>query len=406
MAFDLSTARPVQNQKRSTGRFDINTARAVQQPVQQSVQQAPQDIGTSAQPSGDLPVVPDFQQVGNPNFDPALNQSQPVQQPQPSSSVGDVLAEGASAINRGVTQVADIIPNAALAAVGSETRNPITNFLSPATQGGQMQPGLARDVVRSAGEAVGPGAAIGGAVRAGVKSLPAFTQGESALVGTVRSLGAGTTAGGDIAASAASGAGSELGEEVGGTAGAVAGGALAPTAVLGLKNLATKFRTAAPLFDSSDLPTASFKKALDKRNLDVSDIADDVGRLPPNLAPKDADELVDAIVKNKIATGDASPAVAEIRLANPVTIPKSQRGVFKPGEFLPDRKIVPDHLGKRATAVGFSPGDVASAKGADGPTRRHMGRMLNVHRAIFRDSSKATKFQQPLGLHHLLLFCF
>ncbi|MDP5211271.1 hypothetical protein, partial [Microbulbifer sp. 2205BS26-8] len=147
------------------------------------------------------------------------------------------------AFNRGATKLADFLTtdqiNAVADILGSEFRVPsITETLSPATSGNFMQPGLARDAVRSAGEVVPAAVSSGVGLRAAASQLPRFTAAsESAGQGVARQLGS-TTAAQDLKTGAASGAGMELGGEVGEQAGGetgrqvgeLAGSMLAPAA--------------------------------------------------------------------------------------------------------------------------------------------------------------------------------
>lgn len=80
------------------------------------------------------------------------------------TQAGRVFLELAAGANRGVTELLDFLGpnqvNAVLSLSGSDYRVPtVTNALAPATQGNFMDPGLARDVTRAAGEVLIPGAA-------------------------------------------------------------------------------------------------------------------------------------------------------------------------------------------------------------------------------------------------------
>lgn len=303
-------------------------------------------------------------------------QAQPVEQADPTSFGQGVLnfaAEGASAINRGVTGLLDIVPNAALAAVGSDVRNPFTQALSPATQGGFMEPGLARDVVRTGGEFVAPGVAGGAALKAAGKLLPAQLAGESAALGAARSVATGAPVATEAGLSAASGAGTELGEQIGGTPGAIIGGVALPVAAAGLAALAPRVRGNIRIIDNDGLPTPEFDKALTKKGLELGDILDDVDSLPRLIPAKSAGELVDNIVKEKIKTGSGNKFLSKIRL---------------------DRnKVVKDELGVEAVRQGFREGDVAAAKGANEETRRAMRQMLGMQRQILKDSKAVQDFR-------------
>lgn len=128
MAFDLSTARPVQQPK--TGGFDLSTARPVGEPEQPTA--APE------QPA--------------PSFYDRLRASL--------TDAKNVAAEGASAFNRSLVQGLDFIgpgfANAVMRQTGVDYQLPTLeggfNEL-PGEQGGFMQAGLGRDVVRGFGAA-------------------------------------------------------------------------------------------------------------------------------------------------------------------------------------------------------------------------------------------------------------
>jgi len=146
-----------------------------------------------------------------------------------SNPIGATIAEGAAAVNRGATQLADMVTtqpaNAVLELAGSDMRIPsITKSLSSATGGGFMEVGMPRDIVRAAGEVV-PGAVAGGMLfRSAAQQLPAVT-GAAESIGTtlLRSAGSGSAAA-DAAYGAVSGAGGVAGREAGGYAGEVIGG--------------------------------------------------------------------------------------------------------------------------------------------------------------------------------------
>lgn len=187
MAFDMSTARPVQKKG-----FDIS----------------------SAKPITEQPKEKGFLQ-----------------------KAGDVALEGMAAVNRGATGLVDFVMspvNAAMELSGSSSRVPsLTQALAPATQGNFMEQGLGRDVVRAAGESVPAALAVGGALRQGAAALPAMGQAaESVGAGALRQLGS-STAAQDAGFAALSGAGSAVGREVGGEEGAMIGAIAAPAAVVG-----------------------------------------------------------------------------------------------------------------------------------------------------------------------------
>lgn len=137
-----------------------------------------------------------------------------------SNPVGRVVSEGAAAFNRGVTNIADFftvdqINNIAQLAGQGRPVPTITESLSSGTQGGFMEPGLGRDVVRSAGEVVPSAVGVGGAMRGAAQNLsPVLSGTESLGRGVVRQMGS-TRAGQDVVAGAAAGAGAEVGGEIG-----------------------------------------------------------------------------------------------------------------------------------------------------------------------------------------------
>lgn len=150
--------------------------------------------------------------------------------------IGATIAEGAAAINRGATQVADFLTttpvNAALELAGSDARLPtITETLSPATGGNFMEAGVPRDIVRAAGEAIPGGVAAGSVLRGAAGALgPAMlSSGEGVTAGAIRQLGT-STLGQDAGFSALSGAGSAVGQDIGGDTGSAIGAVLAPVA--------------------------------------------------------------------------------------------------------------------------------------------------------------------------------
>lgn len=166
-----------------------------------------------------------------------------------SNPIGRVVSEGAAAVNRGATELADFVTtkpiNAALELAGSDARIPtLTETLSPATTGNFMEAGVPRDIVRAAGEAVPGGIAVGSALRGAAGSLnPAMlSSGEGVTAGTIRQLGDSKITQ-DALYSGLSGAGGVVGGNVGGafgetgrTVGTLVGSIAAPAATLGASN--------------------------------------------------------------------------------------------------------------------------------------------------------------------------
>lgn len=172
-------------------------------------------------------------------------QQQPAQQAQPEqqdqgfldqlrqeitgSPTGSALAELGSAINRGAVNMADFFvgkPAQAIAGLAGQEIPTLaqTELGQAATTGNFMQPGLARDVVRSAGELAAPGAVGGAALRTAAKAVPQVQAGLQTLGQRVTGqLGSGTAAG-DVAGAGLAGAGLEVGGEAGEAADIALGG--------------------------------------------------------------------------------------------------------------------------------------------------------------------------------------
>lgn len=190
MAFDLNTAKPAQKKG-----FDISSAKPAQQ-----------DRGV-------------LQGAGNAAMDYVVNP----------------VLEGMAAVNRGAAGIVDFAMtpvNAALEISGSGARVPsAVQAASPATAGNFMEQGLAKDVVRAAGETVPAAVAIGAGIRTAAQQLPNIASGaESVGAGVLRQMGSSTSAQ-DAGFAALSGAGSAIGREAGGDTGAVIGAIAAPASV-------------------------------------------------------------------------------------------------------------------------------------------------------------------------------
>ncbi len=136
-----------------------------------------------------------------------------------SAPAGSVLSELGAAVGRGAVGMADFFVTKPVGAVqqlaGFEPITPIaeTELGQQATTGQFMQPGLAREAVRTGGELVAPGAVIGGGLRTVAQQIPKI--GDAALTlgqKITQQLGASTPLQ-DVALSAVSGAGMEVGEE-------------------------------------------------------------------------------------------------------------------------------------------------------------------------------------------------
>lgn len=304
MAFDLSTARPVEETdqpapQKSQGGFDISTARPVQEPA------GPQTMQTDAQPAA---------------------QQQPAAGQEQRQDYGAAAAplEFMAAFNRGATKLADFLTtdqiNAVAEVLGSEFRVPsITETAGAATQGNFMEPGTARDIVRGAGEVIpaavgggagltqaagrlpasaGPAASRVAAQQAGGRAAvaPVAAPAESTAAGVTRQLGAAAPAA-DVGYGAASGAGAAAGREEGGEAGAAVGAILAPLLAAGagasLKGLldagAAGVRALARSVDdmSEEGAATLLADAMVREGLGPDDVARQLADLGPEALPAD-----------------------------------------------------------------------------------------------------------------------
>ena len=254
MAFDLSTAKPVQS-----GGFDLSTAKPI--PAQQQAEQFDLE---SFHPAGDIGQVAPTQKA---------------QDPQKEQTIITLAQEFAAGANRPIFQLIDAFGtdtvNAAFQLAGSEKRLPGALETFGAEKGQFAGPGLGTEIAGTAGELATIGG-VGGAVAKGAATfLPQASKLESALVGTTRQLGK-TSAAGEAATGALSGAGQEAGREVGGEAGAVVGALAAPIGgIVAAKATIPAFkelfgRRAADLIDTAaGLPTPKFQKALVKKGITV-----------------------------------------------------------------------------------------------------------------------------------------
>ena len=197
----------------------------------------------------DLPVDPDLPDL--------TQQTRPSIQPQQQEATpGNLLAEGVTAANRGVSGIADVLLspiNVGLQLAGSDRRVGLSDLPGVPEipePGAFAGSGLMSQIAQGIGGTI-PGVIAGGAaLRSAVSLFPAEALSESALLGTARALGR-STVGQDVAAGALSGAGTPIGgqagENIGGDtgrqAGELVGGVAAPFAAAiptALKNLTKK----------------------------------------------------------------------------------------------------------------------------------------------------------------------
>lgn len=239
MAFDLSSAEPdiilrdsefdrVRDQRQqdvpadespptiNRSAFDLSSAEPDISPSEVSPELVPSGL-TAA-----IPDVDDQQELAETGVEEALRNI-------PGFSE---IAEFASSVNRPVLETLDFLGpdtvNAILGLAGTDVRVPTLAGSIPGTEGGFIEPGLTRDVIRAAGE-TSTLAAGGGALLRGLASrLPSVAAaGESIGAGTLRQV-AGTTATEDVALGLVSGAGGAIGKEFGGDTGELAGSIAAP----------------------------------------------------------------------------------------------------------------------------------------------------------------------------------
>ena len=358
MAFDLSTARPVQQSG-----FDISTAEPEQQEQAETVQDEDATSTITMNDVNDillkLPGVP-------------------------------AVAEFMAGSNRTVAGFLDfLLPdnvNALLTLAGSEKRVPTFSDLT--VPQGTFDPSLTGKVAGTAGEFAALGAGVGGAIRRGVQGLAAAAPGETALIGTARQLGS-TTSKQDVGFGVLSGGGQEAGREAGGETGALIGSIAAPVAAIPAASIAklgasvvksatakvfTKLGGNVNLIDAkSGLPTPLFEAALKNRGLEYGSIIESADNLPVVIGKGNPEAVVERIIKRKLLNRETDDALSILRLEG--------------------NKIVSDELGEEAVKQGFRKGDVSATKAMTGQTKKDALEMLNMNRQILSDSSKAQEFR-------------
>jgi len=208
-----------------------------------------------------------------------------------------VLSEFAAAINRPVLGALDIIPESISTAInlaGGDVNIPTPTQIA-GSQGGFMDPGLARDIVRGVGETVPLAAGGGAALRQIAGKLPAFTAGETAAA-TAANLAkqAGqTTVAADIGLGTVSAAGQQVGEVFGGDVGGTVGALAAPLAVVAtggiLKMGVNAFRSFAKSLSnmSEDGASKLLATAMVREGLSPEDVVAKITQLGPEALPAD-----------------------------------------------------------------------------------------------------------------------
>ena len=225
-----------------------------------------------------------------------------------SNPVGRGALQFAASVNRGAADVLDFFTvdqvNAVRSLIGKEPDIPTMRNIVNVIQGGELQgpevqfmePGLARNIISSAGE-VTPSALTGGlALRSAAAQLPAVTGTTSTTQGVIKQLGS-TTPIQDITLGSISGAGAAIGEEVGGETGALVGAILLPaTAEGGRLALSRLLSSGARGFQaltkslqqlSDDEASRLLAEAMIRDGIGPEDVAARLQQLGPDAIPAD-----------------------------------------------------------------------------------------------------------------------
>ena len=167
---------------------------------------------------------------------------------------GAAVSEFTSAVNRGAVNLLDFVGpdqiNNVLQLIGSESRVPTLGeqpIVQEATKGEFMEPGLAREAIRTGGEFVAPGGAIGQTLRTAARQIPKVAAQAPTITQRVVQAAA-QPALPEATGAAIAGAGSEVGAEVGEAIagpkgrqiGRLTGGIAAPLGVFAVKETAKK----------------------------------------------------------------------------------------------------------------------------------------------------------------------
>lgn len=186
----------------------------------------------------------DAEKIATADDVPVLSAGQQAAPDQQGTTFADVANEAMSAVNRGGINAVDMLGfpirepiNAALRIADVDYQIPTLRASLADTratvEGGQMKEGLARDVIRGAGEMALPSGLVGGGIRQVAQAVtPQLTaaNANAILPNIGRQLAQGSAVT-DAQFGAISGAGSAVGQEVGGDRGAMIGSVVAPLAV-------------------------------------------------------------------------------------------------------------------------------------------------------------------------------
>lgn len=204
---------------------------AIEQPAQPAI--PPEGVTLAQQPVQPQEVVPQIEQP---------QQISPAGQAILDVPGGAAVSEFASAVNRGAINLLDFIGpeqiNNVLQLMGSESRVPTLGeqpIVQEAITGEFMEPGLARQAVRTAGEFVAPAGAVGATIRGAAAQIPKVAPIAQTVAQRVTQAAA-TPALPEVTGAALAGAGAEVGAEVGEAVagergrqiGRLAGGIIAP----------------------------------------------------------------------------------------------------------------------------------------------------------------------------------
>lgn len=222
------------------------------------------------------------------------------------------LSEFAAGVNRSVLGAIDLLGtdtiNAILSVSGSEKRLPSLVETVPGAQGGFVEEGLKRDIIRAAGETVPAAASIGSLLKTFAQRLPAIAPAlESTSAGLLRQAGQ-TTVASEVGLGITAGAGQAFGKEIGGEEGALIGSVLAPLTVAGgvqlvkgLTNITAKGVSALTQnLDNFSEEGASklLAEAMVREGLTPEQITQNLAKLGPNAIPADAGINFSRLLRN------------------------------------------------------------------------------------------------------------
>lgn len=313
----------------------------------------------------------------------SMPEAEAPQQQGPETTPLSIAEEFAAGVNRGVINIAEFLTTdqinsiARLSGHEGQLVTPLSQtdfakqYTEPQiTQG--MEEGLARDVVRTGGEFVGPGASTGAAFRTIAKAAP-----------MLKPLAASPAA--DVTISALSGSGAAIGQEVGGETGALVGSMALPIgASLGYQNAVKSMAGLRSNFGLKGVQQVADDLALQQ----IDDLAlqqiDDVAARRP-IQPKPGDPTPDMALEAAAETPARRPISA--LFANETPTKQTVRQIIETGadDGVVARKIIDgagkvrkDPIGKAAIFQGVDEGVVAVVKGSNRADKEAYAKMLNI----------------------------